>query len=126
MRLSPKSAAEAGIRKADVRSLAMRLGLEVWDKPATPCLSSRVPHGTRIEIDVLRRIDLAERFLRATGFPVVRVRHFGDRARVEVPSADISRLQDRRNLVERALHGVGYATIEIDPRGYRMGSLNDL
>lgn len=126
MRLGVRSPlAEAGLGKADVRSLAMRLGLQVWDKPATPCLSSRVPHGTRIELDVLRRIDLAERFLRATGFPVVRVRHFGDKALVEVPTSDISRLQDRRNLVERALHGVGYVAVEIDPRGYRLGSLND-
>lgn len=118
--------AEAGICKTEVRSIAKRLGLDVWDKPATPCLSSRVPHGTRIEIDALRRIDLAERFLRATGFPVVRVRHFGSLARVEVPASDISRLQARRVLVERALHEVGYAAVEIDTRGYRMGSLNEL
>jgi uncharacterized protein len=118
--------AEAGLGKANVRSLARRLALAVWDKPATPCLSSRVPRGTRIEIDMLRRIDLAERFLRATGFPVVRVRHFGDTARVEVPSADIGRLRERRALVEGALRHVGYATIEIDARGYRMGSLNEM
>jgi uncharacterized protein len=117
--------AEAGLGKADVRSLASRLGLEVWDKPATPCLSSRVPYGTRIEIDTLRRIDLAERFLRATGFPVVRVRHFGDKARVEVPAADIERLRGRSAHVERALRGVGYEEVEIDARGYRMGSLNE-
>jgi uncharacterized protein len=117
--------AEAGLGKADVRSLALRLGLDVWDKPATPCLSSRVPYGTRIEIDTLRRIDLAERFLRATGFPVVRVRHFGDKAKVEVPSSDIERLRGRRMHVERALREVGYAEIEIDARGYRMGSLNE-
>jgi uncharacterized protein len=117
--------AEAGLAKADVRSLAFRLGLEVWDKPATPCLSSRVPYGTRIEIDALRRIDLAERFLRATGFPVVRVRHFGDKAKVEVPATDIERLNGRRAQVERALRDVGYREIEIDARGYRTGSLNE-
>jgi pyridinium-3,5-biscarboxylic acid mononucleotide sulfurtransferase len=117
--------AEAGLGKSDVRSLASRLGLEVWDKPATPCLSSRVPYGTRIELDTLRKIDLAERFLRATGFPVVRVRHFGDKARVEVPATDIERLRGRHTQVERALRGVGYEEIEIDARGYRMGSLNE-
>jgi uncharacterized protein len=126
MRLGVRSPlAEAGLTKADVRSLAMRLGLAVWDKPATPCLSSRVPYGTRIEIDTLRRIDLAERFLRATGFPVVRVRHFGDKAKVEVPATDIDRLNGRRAQVERALRDVGYREIEIDPRGYRTGSLNE-
>jgi len=117
--------AEAGLGKADVRALARRLGLEVWDKPATPCLSSRVPYGTPIEIEALRRIDLAERFLKATGFPVVRVRHFGEKARLEVPTADIERLQARRASVERNLSEVGYSVIEIDARGYRMGSLND-
>jgi uncharacterized protein len=84
-----------------------------------------VPYGTRIETETLRKIDLAERFLRATGFPVVRVRHFGEKARVEVPSTDIARLQARRVQVERALHNVGYSAIEIDARGYRTGSLNE-
>ena len=117
--------AEVGLGKAEVRALARRLGLDVWDKPATPCLSSRVPSGTPIEIDVLRRIDLAERFLRATGFPVVRVRHFGERARLEVPAADVARLRARRESVERNLREVGYSVVEIDARGYRMGSLNE-
>jgi uncharacterized protein len=126
MRLGVRSPlADAGLGKAEVRSLASRLGLDVWDKPATPCLSSRVPYGTRIELETLRRIDLAERFLRATGFPVVRVRHFGDKARVEVPIADLERLRGRSSQVERALRGVGYEEVEIDARGYRMGSLNE-
>ena len=117
--------ADAGLGKAEVRALARRLGLEVWDKPATPCLSSRVPYGTPIELDVLRRIDLAEGFLRATGFPIVRVRHFGEKARLEVPAADIARLRARRESVERNLRGVGYSVVEIDARGYRTGSLNE-
>jgi uncharacterized protein len=117
--------AEAGMTKDDVREFARELGLEVWSKPATPCLSSRVPYGTRIEYDDLRRIDLAERYLRASGFPTVRVRHFGVLARVEVPLSDIARLQARSANVEAALGDVGYARVEIDPRGYRTGSLND-
>jgi uncharacterized protein len=117
--------AEAGLCKSDVRALAKELGLAAWDKPATPCLSSRVPYGTRIEVDDLRRIDLAEGFLRASGFPIVRVRHFGATARVEVPSTDVSRLETQRARVERGLRDVGYASIEIDARGYRMGSLNE-
>jgi uncharacterized protein len=117
--------ADAGMTKTDVRALAHALGLPVWDKPATPCLSSRVPHGTAIEIDDLRRIDLAERYLRASGFAVVRVRHFGATARVEVPLADVERLQARRSNVERALRDAGYERVEIDQRGYRTGSLNE-
>jgi uncharacterized protein len=117
--------ADAGMTKLDVRTLAHELGLTVWDKPATPCLSSRVPHGTPIQIDDLRRIDLAERYLRASGFPIVRVRHFGEMARVEVPLGDVSRLRSRQANLERALRDVGYKSVEIDPRGYRTGSLNE-
>lgn len=117
--------AEAAIGKDDVRAIALRLGLPVWAKAATPCLSSRVPYGTRIEIADLRRIDLAERYLRARGFVVVRVRHFGATARIEVPPAEIPRLEAVRSRVERALNYVGYVRVEIDPRGYRTGSLNE-
>ena len=117
--------AELGIGKADVRAIAARYGLRVADKPATPCLSSRVPHGTRIEVDDLRRIDLAERYLRANGFSTVRVRHFGATARVEVPIEDIERLRHMEERAERAFATVGYAKLEIDRRGYRTGSLNE-
>jgi len=117
--------ADAGMTKDDVRALAREFELPVWDKPATPCLSSRVPHGTAIETADLRRIDLAEQYLRASGFAVVRVRHFGDTARVEVPIPDIERLQASWPQVERALCDAGYRGAEIDPRGYRTGSLNE-
>jgi uncharacterized protein len=117
--------AETGFTKSDVRALAKHLGLTVCEKPATPCLSSRVPYGTRIEEDDLRRIDLAESYLRASGFPVVRVRHYGSLARVEVPVADLTRLSEMRSRVERAFADVGYVQLEIDARGYRTGSLNE-
>ena len=118
--------AELGLGKDAVRALAAHYSLRVWNKPATPCLSSRVPHGTRIELDDLRRIDLAERYLRASGFATVRVRHFGPRASIEVPAEDVPRLQTIRERVERALSSVGYGVIDIDPRGYRTGSLNEV
>jgi len=118
--------ADTGMTKDDVRALAREFELPVWDKPATPCLSSRVPHGMAIETAALHRIDLAEQYLRASGFTLVRVRHFGDVARVEVPLAEIDRLRARWSNVERALCDVGYHQAEIDPRGYRTGSLNDL
>lgn len=117
--------AESGMMKADVRALARALELHVWNKPATPCLSSRVPYGNRIEDGDLRRIDLAEQYLRASGFTTVRVRHFGEMARVEVPLHDLARLAARKANVERALFDVGYMRVEIDPRGYRTGSLNE-
>jgi len=117
--------AEAGMVKADVRALARRLDLPVWDKPATPCLSSRVPYGTRIELDDLRRIDLAERYLRARGYDVVRVRHHGATARIEVAKEQLERLRREEPRVAGVLAEVGYRNIEIDDRGYRTGSLNE-
>jgi len=117
--------AEVGLAKRDVRALARTLGLPVWDKPASPCLSSRIPYGTRVEYAVLRRVDLAERYLRARGFSIVRVRHYGTAARIEVPPADIPRLRSQQIALERALAAVGYERVEIDARGYRTGSLNE-
>lgn len=117
--------AETNVSKADVRLLARALSLPVWDKPASPCLSSRIPHGTRVEYEALRRVDLAERYLRARGFPVVRVRHYEGTARVEVPLDDVARLSAQRSDLESALVAVGYTRMEIDDRGYRTGSLNE-
>lgn len=117
--------AEAGLTKAAIREIARHLDLSVHDKPATPCLSSRVPHGTAISIDDLRRIDLAERYLRALGYPIVRVRHFGRAARIEVPLDHIEPLRASHARIGKALQSVGYERVEIDPRGYRTGSLNE-
>ncbi len=117
--------AEAGLGKEGVRALARSLELPVWDKPATPCLSSRVPYGTRIELDDLRRIDLAERYLRARGFDVVRVRHHGATARIEVAASQVERLRRDRIRLAEVLRDVGYQHVEIDERGYRQGSLNE-
>jgi uncharacterized protein len=74
----------------------------------------------------LRKIDLAERYLRAIGYNIVRVRHFGSTARIEVPAERVAELADARGRIERTLHSIGYVTVEIDPRGYRTGSLNAL
>jgi uncharacterized protein len=116
--------AEAGLGKEEIRTIAGRLGLTVWDKPATPCLSSRVPYGTAIQENDLRRIDLAERYLRAIGYSVVRVRHFGDTARIEVPIDRVTEAHTAHDRIARALRSIGYNRVEIDPRGYRTGSLN--
>lgn len=116
--------AEAGLGKKEIRAIAARLSLVVWDKPATPCLSSRIPYGTAIQEDDLRKIDLAERYLRAIGYSVVRVRHFGDAARIEVPFERVTEVRAARDRIERALRSIGYNRVEIDPRGYRTGSLN--
>jgi uncharacterized protein len=120
--------AEAGMNKDDVRLLSRAMGLPTWDRPASPCLASRLPQGTLVTVDALRRVERAEAALRALGFRELRVRHFGERARVELAPSDLARLQDgaRRLAVEEAVRSAGYGEVEIDPKGYRRGSLNVL
>jgi len=119
--------AECGFTKADVRELAAHWQLPVWDKPASPCLSSRVAYGEAVTVERLRMIDQAEQFLRAAGFSVVRVRyHKGDLARIELAPAELGRLADdalRGALVER-FRELGFHFIALDLEGFRSGSLN--
>ncbi len=119
--------ADAGFGKADVRALAREMGLPNWDLPASPCLSSRIPYGTPVTPEVLRRVDLAEDGLRRLGFLEFRVRHLGDAARVEIAQAEMGRLEraEMRTAVEAAVAAAGYARVEVDPRGYRRGRLNE-
>lgn len=117
---------EAGMTKLDVRRAARERGLSVWDKPAAPCLASRVPYGTPVTVGVLSRVERAEAGLRAMGVRDLRVRHYGTRARVEVPLADLPALLARRAEVEAAVRRAGYAEVDIDPRGLRSGNLNEV
>jgi uncharacterized protein len=118
---------EVGIDKRDVRDLAKRDGLPVWDKPAQPCLASRIPYGTSVSVDAMRMIATAERGLRGLGFPVVRVRHYGETARVELPLDEIPRFESAEvyDEVERLVLDAGYSSLELDRRGFRSGSLNE-
>ena len=116
----------AGFTKKDVRALSKKLGLASWDKPANPCLASRIPYGTPITLETLRRVRAGERFLRDLGFPVVRLRHHGDLARIEVPSSDLSRIlrPATARKIEDRMRSLGYHWTALDIEGYRMGSLN--
>jgi uncharacterized protein len=121
--------AECGITKAQVRELAAHWGLPVWDKPATPCLSSRVAYGEEVTPERLKRIDDAERYLRSLGLREVRVRwHKGDLARLEVPIEAISKLASEpiRQEMTRKLAALGFKFITLDLQGFRSGSLNTL
>jgi len=116
--------AEAGLTKADVRRAARALGLPVWDAPAAPCLSSRVAYGVPITSRRLAQVEQAEAHLRALGVTGdVRVRHHGDRARIEVAPQWIPWLTERLAAIRERLIALGFATVEVDPRGYRRGSL---
>ena len=118
--------AEAGLTKDDIRLLSRERGLPTWDLPASPCLASRLPHGTTVTLEAMRRVESAERALRALGFRELRVRHLGDTGRVEIAPGELVRLADPavRSAVERAVCDAGYARVAIDPAGYRRGSLN--
>ncbi len=115
---------EAGLTKADVRQLARRLGIPVWDKPAFACLSSRFPVGTRITAELLRQVEEAEDALWELGFRQFRVRHHGEIARIEVPKEEFGRLLEAAEEVSRRLKECGYRFVTMDLEGYRSGSLN--
>jgi len=115
---------DAGFTKADVRSWSRRLGLRTWDKPAAACLASRVPYGTTVTIGVLGRVERAEAALYDLGFRELRVRHYGDVARIEVPLADLSHVLERREDVVEAVRTAGYDYVTLDLQGLRSGNLN--
>ena len=111
----------AEMSKQDVRDAAKAAGLDVWDKPQAACLSSRIPHGTRVTLDALRRIEAAEHAVKQLGFDVVRVRDNGAAARVEIGSDELEAAQARSKEIVLAVLASGYADVTIDPRGYRQG-----
>ena len=116
---------EAGFTKADVRAWSRRLGLRTWDKPAAACLASRVPYGTPVTFTTLDTVARAESGLRALGFADLRVRHYGDTARIEVPEAALGDVVGRRDEVSAAVHAAGYRYVTLDLDGLRSGNLND-
>lgn len=116
----------AGFTKKDIRRTSKKLELGSWDKPANPCLASRVPYGTRITEDILRKIHAGEKYVRALGFPVVRLRHHGRLARIEVPVGDLPRISKPAvaRKISSTLRSLGYLWVALDMDGYRTGSLN--
>lgn len=115
--------ADAGMTKADVRKVAAELGLPSAQTPASPCLASRIPHGTPVTVEVLERIDAAEDAVLRAGFSNCRVRDHGDIARIEVPLEEISLFQDPTTVaaVNKAVCASGYAYATIDLAGIRSG-----
>jgi uncharacterized protein len=119
---------EAGFTKAEIRAASRAAGLDTWDRPASPCLSSRFPYGTAITRDALSRVAAAEDVLRALGLRELRVRHHDTLARIEVPADAMPRLLDPavREHVASELRRLGYLWVTLDLAGFRSGSLNDV
>ena len=115
---------EAGMSKSEIRAAARSLGLPNWNKPSFACLSSRIPHGTRVTVAALRQIEAAEDALKAMGFQQVRVRHHDEVARIEVDSDDIPRVVAEREKIAAAVRAAGYKFVAADLEGYSTGSLN--
>jgi uncharacterized protein len=118
---------EAALTKADIRELSRLAGLPTWDEPASACLSSRIPYHSEVTPEKLRMIERAEGVLRALGFRVCRVRHHDRLARLEIGRDELARAlePDVHDRIVGELRAIGYQEVTIDPRGYRMGSLNE-
>jgi uncharacterized protein len=115
---------DAGFTKAELRSASRALGLRTWDKPAAACLASRVPYGTPVTLGVLAEVAAAESALRRLGFRQLRVRHYGDLARVELALDDLAPALARRAEVVAAVKAAGYRYVTLDLEGLRSGNLN--
>lgn len=117
--------AEAGLTKAEIRILSREWGLPTWDLPASPCLSSRIPFGQPIREEELRRVEAAETWLAARGFPVSRVRHRGEEACIELPPDDFERFDLHLAEARKAFLALGFSGVFRDGRGFHSGRLNE-
>jgi pyridinium-3,5-biscarboxylic acid mononucleotide sulfurtransferase len=119
---------EVGLTKAEIRQFSQDLGLPTWDKPAAPCLSSRIPYGQRVTLEKLRQIGGAESYLHSLGYREVRVRHHDAVARIELPKAEMIAFLERGHgeQVTRRLKELGFRFVSLDLQGLRSGSLNEV
>ena len=118
--------AESGFSKEDIRGMSRELGLIAWDRPSSPCLSSRFPYGSRITVSGLKQVEKAEEFLRGLGLRELRVRNHGDIARIEVAEKDMQVLLEpgNRTKITEALKALGFSFVALDLEGYISGSMN--
>jgi len=118
--------AQAGFTKEDIRRESRKMGLPTWDKPSLACLASRIPYGVAITRTALKQINEAEIALRKLGFKQLRVRHYGDLARIEVEKKQIPRLIKNRESIVEKIKKLGYNYVTLDLEGYRTGSMNEV
>ena len=117
---------ELGIDKKTIRAICSYYGLEVTDKPAMPCMSSRIPYGEEVTLEKLTQVEKAEDFLYNLGFRVLRVRHHGHIARIEVLPQDFVKLIENREMIAKKFHELGFIYVSLDLDGFQSGSLNSV
>jgi uncharacterized protein len=117
---------DAQLTKGEIRELSRRAGLSTWDRPASPCLSSRIPYGTQVTPEALARVEQAEAELRRRGYRQFRVRYFGETARIEIGRDELPRAIESNLAAQVAdtFQRIGFGQVELDSAGYRQGSLN--
>jgi pyridinium-3,5-biscarboxylic acid mononucleotide sulfurtransferase len=118
---------EAGLIKSEIRELSQQLGLSTWNKPAAACLSSRFPYGHAITSEKLRQVDRGEELLKSYGFKIVRLRHYGNSAKIELGPEELDRYRKSDDLskeIKSKIRNLGFEEVELDPEGYRQGKLN--
>lgn len=116
---------EAGLTKREIRVYSRELGLPTWDRPAAPCLSSRIPYGLRVTPERLRQIEESEAAVRALGFREFRVRHHGSAARLEFAPNELALAAEKAGELSRVIRAAGFDRVLLDVEGYRSGSLNE-
>lgn len=118
----------AGLTKADIRQVAREAGLRLWDKPASPCLSSRIAYGQPVTIQALSVIEQGEEALRELGFEQFRVRHHGEIVRIEIAPRELPRAMDPKIAIEftRVFKALGFKYVTLDLEGFRSGSMNEI
>jgi pyridinium-3,5-biscarboxylic acid mononucleotide sulfurtransferase len=117
---------EAGLYKSEIRQLSKQLGLPTWDRPSRACLASRIPYGTAVTTDRLRRVDEAEKALHCFGFAQLRVRYHGDLARIEVPADGLADVLKYREEIVDKVKKAGFTYVTLDLTGFRSGSMNEV
>ncbi|CAN2040670.1 pyridinium-3,5-biscarboxylic acid mononucleotide sulfurtransferase [Candidatus Magnetomoraceae bacterium gMMP-15] len=118
----------AGFTKKDIRLTAKNEGISIWNKPALPCLATRIPYNTPITKDLLRRVDESENFILDLGFSICRVRHHGDIARIELKQAEIPMMLNEkiRQKITKKLKNIGFSYVTLDMEGYQSGSMKQI
>ena len=115
---------DAEFTKQDIRDLAKKFNLEVWDKPASPCLASRIPYGNKVTVDKLAQVEAAEEFLKSYGVRELRVRHFGEKARIEANPSDLDIFQKHMEEITNKFTEIGFQSVEF--KEFKSGALNVL